>query len=97
MSWIYVDLYMYIFAGGTFSLYSLLCRHAKVGLLPNDNSASEIMHYEVENGRSIKAKSRARKAIENNKTSHYLMLLLALFGSCMIIGDGILTPAISGR
>ncbi|XP_059644112.1 potassium transporter 10-like isoform X2 [Cornus florida] len=81
--------------GGTFALYSLLCRHAKVGLLPNERSANEILQYEEENPSKIKVESGARRAIEKHKSSHYLMLFLALFGSCMIIADGVLTPAIS--
>lgn len=83
-------------SGGTFSLYSLLCRHAKVGLLPSDESSDEIMHYETGSSSPSKKNSRARRAIKNNKISHYMMLLLALFGSCMMIGDGVLTPALSG-
>ncbi|KAK9278345.1 hypothetical protein L1049_027910 [Liquidambar formosana] len=81
--------------GGTFALYSLLCRHAKVGLLPNDKYANEMMNYEVETPTKIKVESRARRAIERHKSSHYLMLFLALFGACMMICDGVLTPAIS--
>ncbi|VVA19558.1 PREDICTED: potassium transporter [Prunus dulcis] len=81
--------------GGTFALYSLLCRHAKVGLLPNDTSANEVMHYETGSPFKIKVESRARRAIEKHKSSHYLMLFLALFGSCMTIGVGVLTPALS--
>ncbi|EXB45100.1 putative potassium transporter 9 [Morus notabilis] len=82
--------------GGTFALYSILCRHAKVGLLPNDRSANEVMNYEVGSPFKIKIESRARRAIAKHKSSHYLMLFLALFGSCMAIGDGVLTPALSG-
>ncbi|PQQ15451.1 potassium transporter 2 isoform X2 [Prunus yedoensis var. nudiflora] len=81
--------------GGTFALYSLLCRHAKVGLLPNDTSANEVMHYETGSPFKIKVESRTRRAIEKYKSSHYLMLFLALFGSCMTIGVGVLTPALS--
>lgn len=83
-------------AGGTFALYSILCRHAKVGLLPNDRSANEVMRYEEGSPLKIKVESRARRAIAKHKSSHYLMLFLALFGACMAIGDGILTPALSG-
>ncbi|KAL5748711.1 hypothetical protein ACOSQ2_026008 [Xanthoceras sorbifolium] len=78
--------------GGTFALYSLLCRHAKVGLLPNERNANEAVCYE---GIRMKVESRARRAIQKHKSSHYLMLFLALFGACMMIGDGVLTPAIS--
>ncbi|XP_054789053.1 potassium transporter 2-like isoform X1 [Prosopis cineraria] len=81
--------------GGTFALYSLLCRHAKVGLLPNDRSTDEVMHYEDKNPSHRNVDSRARRAIEKHKSCHYLLLSLALFGSCMTIGDGVLTPALS--
>ncbi|XWS50863.1 hypothetical protein CRYUN_Cryun12cG0126100 [Craigia yunnanensis] len=81
--------------GGTFALYSLLCRHAKVGLLPNDKSANDVMHYEAGSSFRTKVESRARRAIAKHKSSHYLMLFLARFGSCLIIGDAVLTPAIS--
>ncbi|RWR95971.1 NF-X1-type zinc finger protein NFXL1 [Cinnamomum micranthum f. kanehirae] len=82
--------------GGTFALYSLLCRHAKVGLLPNHEVADdELLTYEMEKLQKPKVESRARRAIEKNKSSHYLMLFLALLGACMVIADGILTPAIS--
>lgn len=82
--------------GGTFALYSLLCRHAKVGLLPNDRSADEVMHYEREIPFTMKVESRAKRTIEKHKSSHYVMLVLALLGSCMTIGVGVLTPALSG-
>lgn len=85
-----------ILAGGTFALYSLLCRHAKVGLLPSDKSATEIMHHEEGTASKMKVDSRARRVIEKHKSSHYLLLFLALLGSCMIICDGVFTPAISG-
>ncbi|VFQ67108.1 unnamed protein product [Cuscuta campestris] len=80
--------------GGTFALYSLLCRHAKVGLLPCDKSAAETMHHK-ETPFRIKMRTRARWAIEKHKSCHYLLLLLALIGSCSIICDGVLTPSIS--
>ncbi|KAJ9141573.1 hypothetical protein P3X46_032094 [Hevea brasiliensis] len=62
--------------GGTFALHSLLSRHPKVGLLPDDRNTNE-------------------RAFDKHKSSHYLMLFLALFGACMLIGDAVLTPSIS--
>ncbi|XP_047338717.1 potassium transporter 1-like [Impatiens glandulifera] len=85
--------------GGVFALYSLLCRHAKVGLVPNESvndlsrdvdERSNNSHVEEE-----KVDSRAKRTIEKYKSSHYLILFLALFGSCMTIADGVLTPALS--
>lgn len=81
--------------GGPFALYSLLCRHAKVGLLPDDATANEVMDYDVGSPPKTKVESRARRAIEKHKFCHYLILFSALFGSCMMIGDAVLTPAIS--
>jgi len=54
------------------------------------------MLYEEKSSSKIKADSRARRAIEKHKICHYLILFLALFGSCMTIGDAVLTPALSG-
>ncbi|KAJ6976981.1 potassium transporter 6 isoform X2 [Populus alba x Populus x berolinensis] len=81
--------------GGVFALYSLLRRHAKVGLIPNDTSTNEVMQHEEESTFRGKVESRARRAIKNHGRSHYLMLFTALFGACMIIGDGVITPSIS--
>ncbi|KAJ1437776.1 Potassium transporter [Sesbania bispinosa] len=83
--------------GGTFALYSLLCRNAKVGLFPCDTTAKEVMLYEERGPSKINgnADSRARRAIEKHKIAHYLILFLALYGSCMTIGDAVLTPALS--
>jgi hypothetical protein len=44
----------------------------------------------------INSDSKARRAIEKHKSGHYLILFLALFGSCMTIGAAVLTPALSG-
>lgn len=67
-----------------------------MGLLPNDKSSNEVMHYEREIPFRINVESRAKRAIERLKSSHYVMLVLALLGSCMTIGVGVLTPALSG-
>ncbi|RVX18115.1 Potassium transporter 6 [Vitis vinifera] len=65
------------------------------GSASNDRSANEVMKSISAPASKTKVESRARRAIEKHKSSHYLMLFLALFGSCMVIGDGVLTPAIS--
>jgi K+ transporter len=41
--------------------------------------------------------SRVRAALERHRVLQKLLLLLALLGTCMVIGDGVLTPAVSGR
>lgn len=82
--------------GGIFALYSLLCRHAKVGLLPNESSDdNEVLNHAMVSPCKSKVESRARRAIEKHRSTHYLMLFIAMLGSCVMIGDGILIPALS--
>ncbi|KAK6160177.1 hypothetical protein DH2020_003558 [Rehmannia glutinosa] len=83
--------------GGTFALYSLICRYANVNLLPNRQPADEHISSfklklptpELERALNIK------EALEHKSYLKKVLLLLVLMGTSMIIGDGILTPAIS--
>ncbi|GFP98570.1 potassium transporter 2 [Phtheirospermum japonicum] len=81
--------------GGPFSLYSLLCRHASVGLIPSNRSSDKILQQGEDGPSKGKLENKARRAIEKHKSSHYLLLFLALLGACMILSDAVLTPAIS--
>lgn len=100
-----VPLFKYVFIvlraddngeGGTFALYSLICRHAKVSLLPNSQVADEALStYKLEHPPEIKNSSRVKSLLEKHKPLHTALLILVLLGTCMVIGDGLLTPAIS--
>ncbi|XP_010525379.1 PREDICTED: potassium transporter 2 [Tarenaya hassleriana] len=82
--------------GGTFALYSLLCRHAKVSLLPNRQLADEALStYKLEHPPEKNHDSWLKRYLEKHKSLHTALLVLVLIGTCMVIGDGILTPAIS--
>ncbi|CAN6844341.1 unnamed protein product [Brassica oleracea var. botrytis] len=103
-----VPLFKYVFIvlraddngeGGTFALYSLLCRHARVNSLPSCQLADEqLIEY---NGSSseMTAQSdfaaRLKCTLEKHRVLQKVLLVLALIGTCMVIGDGVLTPAIS--
>ncbi|KAJ7959546.1 Potassium transporter [Quillaja saponaria] len=99
-----IPLFKYVFVvlraddngeGGTFALYSLICRHAKVSLLPNRQHADEaVSTYKMEKP-SERNSSRLKLFLEKYKTLHTALLILVLLGTCMVIGDGLLTPAIS--
>ncbi|XP_057976555.1 potassium transporter 7-like isoform X2 [Malania oleifera] len=83
--------------GGTFALYSLICRHAKVSLLPNQlPSDARISSFRLkvpspELERSLKIKER----LETSLTLKKLLLMLVLAGTSMVIADGVVTPAMS--
>ncbi|KAG8099144.1 hypothetical protein GUJ93_ZPchr0013g35320 [Zizania palustris] len=82
--------------GGTFALYSLLCRHAKFSLLPNQQSADEELSTYYQPGVSGPTISSPLKLfLEKHKKLRTCLLLFVLFGACMVIGDGVFTPTIS--
>ncbi|GAB2280433.1 Potassium transporter 6 [Dionaea muscipula] len=85
--------------GGTFALYSLLCRHARVNSLPNcqfeDEELSEYGKDAVTNPYSTGFGSRLKSTLEKHGVLQKFLLVVALIGTCMVIGDGVLTPAIS--
>ncbi|CAN6448655.1 unnamed protein product [Victoria cruziana] len=81
--------------GGTFALYSLLCRHAKVGFLPNGQLADEALSTYKKELPSASGGSKVKMVLEKHRFLQNVLLILALLGACMVIGDGVLTPAIS--
>ncbi|CAL5048803.1 unnamed protein product [Urochloa decumbens] len=100
--------------GGTFALYSLLCRHARAALLPPGRAAAAAGDDDdlfdagaakkaaPENGNAVTlggrgggAAASVRRLLEKHKVLQRVLLVLALVGTCMVIGDGVLTPAIS--
>ncbi|CAN6219887.1 unnamed protein product [Urochloa humidicola] len=82
--------------GGTFALYSLLCRHAKFSLLPNQQAADEELSTYYQPGTDRTAVSSPfKRFLEKHRKLRTCLLLFVLFGACMVIGDGVLTPTIS--
>ncbi|XP_050374881.1 probable potassium transporter 17 [Argentina anserina] len=81
--------------GGTFALYSLLCRNMNIGILssrpsnPNSSLSPSIFDEGTEK------QSRLAKFFKKSIVARRLLLFIAMLGMCMVIGDGILTPAIS--
>ncbi|KAI8560709.1 hypothetical protein RHMOL_Rhmol04G0277700 [Rhododendron molle] len=81
--------------GGTFALYSLLCRNMDIGFLSSKRIVpnSRISHANVY--QSSQKPSSLGKFIEKSVIARRVLLFIAMLGTCMLIGDGILTPAIS--
>ncbi|XP_024990787.1 potassium transporter 2 isoform X2 [Cynara cardunculus var. scolymus] len=100
-----VPLFKYVFIvlraddngeGGTFALYSSICRHAKVSLLPNRQVSDESLStYKLKQPPEKENNSQVKMLLEKHKPLHTALLILVLLGTCMVIGDGLLTPAIS--
>lgn len=87
-----------ILAGGTFALYSLLCRHSKMGLLKASYDSQE----DISSGapQSITKETSTslllNEFFHKHRSSRIALLLVVLLGTSMVIGDGILTPTMSG-
>jgi len=84
--------------GGAFALYSLICRHIKMSLAPNQQPEDmELSNYKLEVPSSKhKRAHKLKQKLENSHFARIILLLLAIMGTSMVIGDGILTPSISG-
>lgn len=83
--------------GGTFALYSLLCRHAKVGLLSTFHASDDNASF-YNSGPSLKetrSSSILKQFFEKHWSSQIVLLLFVLLGTGMVIGDGVLTPSMS--
>jgi len=87
-----------LYIGGTFALYTLLCRHAKFSLLPNQQAVDEELSTYHKHGHVTcgEISSPLKRFLEKHKKSRTCLLLVVLFGASMVIGGGVLTPAISG-
>jgi hypothetical protein len=83
--------------GGTFALYSLICRHANVSLIPNQLPSDarisgfglKVPSPELERSLIIKERLEASMALKK------LLLILVLAGTAMVIADAVVTPAMS--
>ncbi|KAG6509724.1 hypothetical protein ZIOFF_027732 [Zingiber officinale] len=82
--------------GGTFALYSLLCRHAKVNTIPNQHRTDEqLTTYSRHTFDEKSLAAKVKRWLESHPFKKNALLILVLVGTCMAIGDGILTPVIS--
>lgn len=82
--------------GGTLAIYSLLCRNGRLKLIPDQQrSDQELTTY----GRTFLPEgSMAAKTmnwLEKKDSRKRALLIIVLVGTCMTIGDGIFTPAMS--
>ncbi|KAK8961454.1 putative potassium transporter 11 [Platanthera guangdongensis] len=82
--------------GGTFALYSLLCRHANIKTIANQHRTDEeLTTYSRWSFEEQSLAGKVKRWLESHAINKNAILILVLIGTCMMIGDGILTPAIS--
>ncbi|KAK2973818.1 hypothetical protein RJ640_011746 [Escallonia rubra] len=83
--------------GGTFALYSLICRYAKVSLVPNQQPEDrELSNYRLDTPSiQLRRAQKIKEKLENSVTAKVVLFLVTILGTSMVIGDGVLTPCIS--
>ncbi|CAI9092363.1 OLC1v1027580C1 [Oldenlandia corymbosa var. corymbosa] len=85
--------------GGTFALYSYLCQHlnfqwSKFVVHQNTRlSSDDSMRYYSRPSTSSPLNSKTKKFLETNSKLQNFLIFVVLLGTCMVIGDGALTPA----
>uniref|UniRef100_A0A453BWA0 Potassium transporter n=1 Tax=Aegilops tauschii subsp. strangulata TaxID=200361 RepID=A0A453BWA0_AEGTS len=83
--------------GGTFALYSLISRYAKIRLIPDQQvEDAAVSNYHIEAPSSqLKRAQWLKQKLESSKAAKIVLFTLTILGTSMVIGDGTLTPAIS--
>jgi hypothetical protein len=84
--------------GGKFALYSLICRNAKVGLIPSQQAEDQdVSNFQLELPCSRHwMASCVKSKLEGSLFAKFFLLLATMLGTAMVIGDGVLTPSMSG-
>ncbi|KAE8703541.1 Potassium transporter 5 [Hibiscus syriacus] len=88
---------LYVYARGTFALYSLICRYAKVGLIPSQQAEdADVSNFQLDlPTKRLKRASKLKSTLENSNFAKIFLLIITMLGTSMVIGDGVLTPCIS--
>ncbi|OMO81865.1 potassium transporter [Corchorus olitorius] len=83
--------------GGTFALYSLICRYAKVGLIPSQQAEdADVSNFKLAlPSTRLKRASKLKSNLEKSYFAKGFLLIITMLGTSMVIGDGVLTPCIS--
>ncbi|XP_025816346.1 potassium transporter 5 isoform X2 [Panicum hallii] len=83
--------------GGTFALYSLISRYARISLIPNQQAEDAMVsRYKLESPTNrIKRAHWIKNKMENSPKFKVMLFLVTILATSMVIGDGVLTPCIS--
>jgi KUP system potassium uptake protein len=85
--------------GGTFALYSLISRYAKISLVPNQQAEDALVsNYHLEGlTPELKRAHGLKNKLENSTVAKILIFTCTILATSMVMGDGVLTPLISGN
>ncbi|CAN6272847.1 unnamed protein product [Urochloa humidicola] len=83
--------------GGTFALYSLISRYAKIRMIPDQQTEdATVSAYRVEAPSSrLRRAQWLKEKLEASNAAKIGLFTITILGTSMVMGDGTLTPAIS--
>ncbi|KAM0936024.1 putative potassium transporter [Dioscorea sansibarensis] len=83
--------------GGTFALYSLISRYARVSMIPNQQAEDAMVsNYKLDTAtKQLKRAQWTKEKLENSAMAKQFLFFITILGTSMVIGDGVLTPCIS--
>ncbi|KAG5587666.1 hypothetical protein H5410_048100 [Solanum commersonii] len=75
--------------GGTFALYSLICRYSKVGLIPSQQPEDkDVSTFKLDlPDRRTRRASKLKSNIESSNFAKFVLLIATMLGTSMVIGD----------
>lgn len=85
--------------GGTFAVYSLLSQHVNFEKSTGKQftrlaSDTRLKFFSKQKGGKV-INSKTKELLEKSAMAQRILLIVVMMGTCMVIGDGALTPAIS--
>ncbi|RCV42029.1 hypothetical protein SEVIR_9G181200v4 [Setaria viridis] len=84
--------------GGTFALYSLISRYAKVCLIPNQQAEDELVsryRHRAKPSATLRRAQWMKNLLETSKAAKVSLFFLTIFATALAISDSMLTPPIS--
>jgi KUP system potassium uptake protein len=89
---------VFLGAGGTFALYSLISRYAKIRMIPNQQAEdASVSNYSIQEPNSQMRRAQwVKQKLESSNAAKIALFTITILGTAMVMGDGTLTPAISG-
>uniref|UniRef100_A0A453MZM4 K+ potassium transporter integral membrane domain-containing protein n=1 Tax=Aegilops tauschii subsp. strangulata TaxID=200361 RepID=A0A453MZM4_AEGTS len=80
--------------GGTFALYSLISRYAKIRMIPNQQAEdASVSNYSIPEPSSQTRRAQwVKQRLESSKAARIALFTVTILGTSMVMGDGSLTP-----
>jgi hypothetical protein len=87
-------------SGGTFALYSLISRYARICLIPNQQAEDELVSRYKHHPKPSATLRRAqwmKNLLETSKLAKITLFFLTILATALAISDCMLNPPISGN